>query len=195
LTNTPDVDETDPDVNRVGLVVYRQAPAGTPLDERGAILVMDTLSETVTALGLTGRTPAWSPDGRRIALMSDLEGGWQVYVYDLNQKKVWRASQACPTHCRFPAFSPDGQQILFSTTTSENNLTSNGLWMVPAAGGRPRRWLRGPYERPSWSQAGQIAFAGPGGIYLAQAGRAPTPTRYLFRDPTLGLYSAPVWSR
>jgi hypothetical protein len=195
LTFTPDVDETDPDVSPDGLIVYREAPAGTPLDASGEIRVLDIFSETVTSLGLTGRAPAWSPDGNRIALMSDLEGTWQVYVYDLAEDEIWLASQNCPSHCRFPAWSPDGRQILFSITAAEDNLTSDGLWTVPAAGGRPRRWLSGPYDRPTWSGEGQIAFTGPGGLYLAEAGRSPTPVRYLYRDPALGVYSAPVWSR
>jgi hypothetical protein len=194
LTATPDLDETEPAVDLDGRIVYRQAPAGSDPEASGELWILDVLEEENYPLGLTGRAPAFSPDGSRVAFMSDLEGSWQVYVYDLEQEEVRRVSTNCATHCRFPAWSPDGRQVIYSVSASGDDLTSAGLWIAAAAGGLPRRWLSGAYDRPSWSAEGWITFNGEGGIYRAQA-RNPEPVRYLYQDPEQGTYHDPAWTR
>ena len=194
LTQTPDLDETEPAVDPDGRIVYRQAPAGSDLEAAGELWIVDVFEETTTPLDLVGRAPVWSPDGTQIAYMSDVEGSWQVYVYDLETAAVRRVSTNCTTHCRFPAWSPDGRQLIYSVAAASDDLTPAGLWIATVAGGLPRRWLAGAYDHPSWSEEGWIAFAGEGGIYRAQP-RNPVPERYLYRNPELGTFDAPVWSR
>ena len=196
LTATSELDETEPDVNAGGIIVYRQAPAGTPVDESGDLWLLDIFEETATPLGPAGRSPAWSPDGGRIAFMSDQEGRWQVYVFDLASEETWLASEGCATHCRYPAWSPDGQQIVYSMSASLDDLTPTGLWVAPAAGGRARLWLSGGFDRPAWSEEGLVAAVGPGGLYLGTAGRRLGELeRYLYQDPAEGMLTAPAWSR
>jgi Tol biopolymer transport system component len=158
--------------------------------------VLDGIGGELYSLGLTGRAPTWSPDGSRLAFMSDLEGTWLVYVYDFTDESLWVASERCPTHCRFPAWSPDGGQLIYSATTSADDLTSNALWVVSAEGGTPRRWLSGPYDRPTWSAQGWIAFTGPNGIYRARAELSrPEVEPYLYNSEFSGPIGAPAWSR
>jgi hypothetical protein len=199
LTATPDLDETEPHVDGEGYIVYRQAPAGAPYDASGELWVLDPFEEEYYDLGLTGRAPVWSPDGLRVAFMSDLEGPWQIYVYDIEEEAVWLATEDCPSHCRFPAWSPDGEQLIFSTTRSQRIFTPNGLWRVAAEGGAPEQWLEGEYDHPTWSEEGWVAFTGPDGIYRARAdARAPVAERYLYASDTdfgAGTFTAPVWSR
>ena len=196
LTQTPDLNETEPDSNLNGLIVYRETPLDAPLDGVGDLRLLDLVEETDTALGIEGRAPAWSPDGMAITYMSDADGTWQIYVYDLEEEEIKLVSRGCDTHCRLPAWSPDGRQIIYHQSVSLDEATPASLWIASSGGtGLPRRYLTGEYGRPSWSGEGWIALQGPGGIYRATPGRDPVLERLLYTDGLLGTYWAPVWSR
>jgi len=195
LTATPDLDETDPDANRAGDIVYRQTPTGTALDQSGELMLVDPSTNITRSLGLSGREPVWSPDGAMIAFMSDIEGSWQVYIYDVDKGKVWLVSTDCPTQCGYPAWSPDGKQVLYQVSISADDPTSQGLWIAPVDGSRkPQRYLAGHYSHPTWSAKNGIAFEGTDGIYRATPGNHPKAERYLYQDPSAISFYSPAWS-
>ena len=196
MTDTPDVDETEPDIAADGRIVYRAAPAGSSLGDDGELWVLSASGAENQPLGVTGRVPAWSPDGKLLAYMSAVSGDWRIYVYDLRRDQSRLVSEDCPTQCRFPVWSPDGQWLLYNTTASRTDFTATGLWLVPASGGAAQLWLDGPYGRPTWSGTGWVAFNGPDGLYRARAGDAPIPERYLINAYAPDQpYWGPVWSR
>jgi hypothetical protein len=203
LTDTPDLDETEPDSNVDGVLVYRKTPAGTPPDESGELWLLNFDDETDTNLDLTGRAPTWSPDGSRIAFMSDRagdgasenEGSWQVYVYDVGEEKLTLVSEDCATQCRNPAWSPDGKQIIYEASATIDDLTPAGLWTASSgATGKPRLYLEGQYGHPTWSAEGWIFFQGPHGLYRAKPGRRAVAERFLYSDPDFGDLLAPQWT-
>jgi hypothetical protein len=195
LTTTPDFNETEPDANLDGLIVYRKATVDMPLSSSGELWILDSVNSTDTALGLFGRAPTWSPDGSRIAFMSDVEGTWQIYVYNMEDEVLTLVSKNCESHCSNPAWSPNGKQIIYEAGTARDDMTPTGLWIAYANGiGNPRLYLAGQFGHPTWSAAGWIAFERGGGIYRATPGRNPVLELYLYRPLINGSYLSPVWS-
>ncbi len=91
--------------------------------------------------------PAWAPDGRQIAFVSnrtpeaDFTNVTDVWVLPL------RGAPRCLTQsvgpCSLPAWSPDGTQIAYlGHDNSFMGATNLGLWLVPVHGGPPRLLTR-----------------------------------------------------
>ncbi|MEO2045285.1 MAG: sugar-binding domain-containing protein [Pirellulales bacterium] len=59
-------------------------------------------------------SPVWSPDGKRIAFVSDRDGDWEIYVMNADgsdQRRLTRSQGADLA----PTWSPDGRQIAFES--------------------------------------------------------------------------------
>jgi Tol biopolymer transport system component len=76
--------------------------------------------------------PAWSPDGKTLAYVADVDGLLQVFT-----KPVGSPLRAQVTHARFdcrePFWSPDGTRIYYISLARDRD----GLWSISAAGGAP----------------------------------------------------------
>jgi Tol biopolymer transport system component len=98
------------------------------------------------------RSPAFSPDGSLIAFHeSDIDGG--IFIAGATGESVRRL-----TDFGFePAWSPDGTSIAFATEEINNPAGRKGnstLYVVPAAGGTPRKVVDGDGVQPHFSPAG-----------------------------------------
>lgn len=58
------------------------------------------------------QTPAWSPDGRRLAFVSDRSGDLEIYLMNGDGSALTRLTNS-PGYDADPAWSPDGSQIVF----------------------------------------------------------------------------------
>jgi Tol biopolymer transport system component len=115
------------------------------------------------AIKLTEDSPAddnhaaFSPDGRFIAFRSE-RGDGGLFVMGATGESVRRLT----TFGDNPAWSPDGREIVFGTegrSDPSNREKTSELWVVPAAGGEPRRLFAGDAVQPAWSPGGsRIAF-------------------------------------
>ncbi len=79
----------------------------------------------------------WSPDGTKLVFVSDRHNQPDVYTLDVKTKAVTRLTND-PDAKSNPTWSPDGRWISFARAGAQP-----GLYLVPSAGGEPRRLAEG----------------------------------------------------
>ncbi len=155
LTNTSDQDERMPDWSPSGWRFAYEVGDGV---NNGEVWVID-IEENRAYFLTTGRAPAWSLEGDRVALMrKQSDGYWQIYIQD-TQTGATTALSHPGEHCRFPAWSPDGEWIAYNTFVfgSQPQGATYDLWRTRAdgSGGPERLTTAGDSGRPSWSPDGR----------------------------------------
>ncbi|NJN19828.1 MAG: hypothetical protein HC822_28125 [Oscillochloris sp.] len=118
--------------------------------ELGATLIEDLLTDETM--------PVWSPDGTRLAFVSDRDGNPEIYISDLSDTQPLRLTSD-PGQDLHPSWSPDGLSIFF-----ESNRTGN--WEIFAinvdGNSEPRNLTNHPANdgNPAVSPDGEtLAFA------------------------------------
>jgi TolB protein len=102
-------------------------------------------------------SPAWSPDARRLAFVSDRAGSPQVYVMDADGGNVRRLTflGSYNTH---PAWSPDGRWIVYETRVEGQF----DIWLIDPEGSVNVPLITNPRsdESPVWApNSRKIAFS------------------------------------
>lgn len=102
-------------------------------------------------------SPAWSPDGDRIAFVRCGPGSepCDIRLIDDDGSHDERLQVDPPPGVNGVAWSPDGLEIAFTSRSGE----AGGLWVTPAEGATVQQLVDGPCGSPSWSPDGQrIAY-------------------------------------
>ena len=73
--------------------------------------------------------PAWSPDGTRIAFISDVDGDFEIWVTPVDGEGATRLTFDASAD-EYPAWSPDSQFIVFNS----NRFGYEGLFVMAADG-------------------------------------------------------------
>ena len=104
----------------------------------------------VTFVGDFNSDPAISPDGTKLAFVSRSQGGFDVYVADMNGRNAIRITQDMGDN-EDPSWSPDGRYLLFSSTR-----TGRGeIWMSTADGRSQVQVTRsGGWSQPTFGPSG-----------------------------------------
>lgn len=124
-------------------------------------------TEGGTAVRLTSQpsyeaVPVWSPDGRKIAFLTDRNGGGDIYVMNANGGKATRLTYNSATETP-EAFSPDGKYVYFSASIQDpassvmfpsGRLTE--LYKVPVGGGQVSQVIASPAQMISFNAAGTM---------------------------------------
>ncbi|MBM3515696.1 MAG: hypothetical protein FJX59_18575, partial [Alphaproteobacteria bacterium] len=79
--------------------------------------------------------PAWSPDSRQIAFVSDRSGKTELWVHDLSSG-AQRQLTDLDTEVQYPSWSPDGGRIAFFKLLGLAGLGSGALHVLDVAAGK-----------------------------------------------------------
>ena len=94
-----------------GLIAFTSTLAGNT-----DIAVLDLCGRVTTLIGgpTADLRPSWSPDGRRLAFMSNRDGNFEIYLADANGSNVRRLTED-PGNDFNPDWSPDGKAIAWNS--------------------------------------------------------------------------------
>ncbi len=153
--------------------------------------------------------PHWSPDGKLIifnarddsptspATPIDPTARTNVYIINADGSNVHRLTQSTYNEL-FPAWSPDGQAIVFLSGGSSNS--EFGLYRVDADGTHPMQLSHTLFSQPAWSPDGkyiaatlseQVNDKWISNIYIMNADGS-NPVKI---TDTQDLYHLPTWSK
>ena len=101
-------------------------------------------------------SPSWSPDGRRIAIVSDRDGNREIYTMNADGNAQVNVSNNMAEDWT-PTWSPDGQQIAFASFRDGNW----EIYVMDVGGGNATRLTHNSAAdySPTWSPSGKgLAF-------------------------------------
>jgi dipeptidyl aminopeptidase/acylaminoacyl peptidase len=149
-------DSREPAISATGALAFTQVLAG----QGRSLWQLDLTARAPRILlsedAANASQPAWSPDGRFIAFVSNRSGNEQVWVAGADGGQRRRVAEE-PEWASQPAWSPDSARLAYTGKRGDNW----DIYRVPAAGGAPTRLTRSPAVdwQPAWSPvADQIAF-------------------------------------
>jgi Tol biopolymer transport system component/serine/threonine protein kinase len=101
-------------------------------------------------------SPQFSPDGKRIAFVSNRSGNAEIWVCASDGSNAVQLTSFDGPAVTTPRWSPDGERIAFdSNATGEFD-----VWVIAANGGKPDRLTTHPANdgNPSWSHDGRWIY-------------------------------------
>ena len=100
--------------------------------------------------------PQYSPDGNKIAFMSDRSGNVEIWVCERDGSNAMQLTSFGGPLVTNPSWSPDSSRIAFDS----NAAGEFDVWVVSASGGKPQRMTSHPANdgNPTWSRDGHWIY-------------------------------------
>jgi len=101
-------------------------------------------------------SPQISPDGQKIAFVSDRSGSIEIWVCDRDGNNPLQLTRMRHAEAGTPRWSPDSQRLVFDAKPDRGG----DLFVINATGGTPQRLTTEPSHdvMPSWSHDGQWIY-------------------------------------
>ncbi len=190
-TKTPDTKDekpkwevTAPPGKWVGVAIDTTETTWTNLDVSpdGRTIVFDMLGDLYTvpigggdATALTDGIdfciePRFSPDGRRIAFISDRSGADNLWVMNVDGSKPRALTEEREHLVHNPAWSPDGEYLAVKKDfTSTRSIAAGEIWLVHAGGGGGVPLVERPNGAKDQKTIAEPAFSNDGRyVYYSQ---------------------------
>lgn len=148
------------DISQIAFI----ASGGTGYSDLDIVFINANGSEFYSLFDHPGKNqvPSISPDGEKLAFVSDSDGDNDIYIFDTVSRDVEKLVDT-PTTEWFPSWSPDGGQLAFvsdfSGTSSVYVINDDGTGMQQVTDSPSQDW------RPSWSPDGEQIVFQRGGHY------------------------------
>jgi TolB protein len=137
-------------------------------DERGQITLVEMADKRYIDLTDPNddcRQPNWSPNGDHIVYQKQVDGRWDIWLFDVKANQHRPMTQGLAGDKTDASFSPDGRFIIYSGTAAEDDestgVIGDSLLALPLGGGRPIPLTLQPgyHGAPSWSPDGNSIVA------------------------------------
>jgi TolB protein len=169
--------------------------------QNGRIWQMDSdgaAARPLTPDGQTSLSPAWSPDGRRMAFTKLVQGRGGVFIQTLATGEVGQLPGTDAGLNITPMFAPDGEHVVYARSDEKGT----DIFVMALGGRTPQRLTVGRFSdnlSPTYSPDGRrIAFistrAGPPQLYVMGADGTEQELLAPFDFGVTGPSYAPEWS-
>lgn len=173
---------------RIGYITVQRSRDG---DSTYRLVVADADGENAQVMVASPQplmSPAWSPDGRKIAYVSFENNRSEIYVQDIRSGTRQRVS-ARPGVNGAPAWSPDGRRLAVSLSRQDGNLD---VYTLDVSTQVLTRLTDGPAidTEPSWSNDGREIYFTSDATGAPQVYRVPAEGGRAQRVSFEGRYNA-----
>ncbi|HEY2726034.1 MAG TPA: S9 family peptidase [Parafilimonas sp.] len=173
-----DYSDTSASGNRLPYVItryhFKQDIEGYLDNRKTHLYLLDVATQdidTLTSGNYNEEQPAWNPDGKKIAFVSnhsedpDKNENDDIFIMDATQGAVPYQLTTWKGEDQHPQWSPDGKYIAYLQSSSDENFTMYGedvLAVIAASGGKPDL-ISASFDKqlysPRWSKDGKNVIA------------------------------------